>query len=164
MARWLPEDFDHPRFVPVPPGHHLRPIRESDADIDYPAVMASRERLWSLFGEPHGWPAASLTYDEDRADLARHEAEMDRRLSYNYALLDDDESHLVGCVYIDPPEREGADAEISYWVIDPLVGTAVAASLESLVPRWIGEAWPFTDPRIIGVDLTWEEWMRLPPR
>jgi hypothetical protein len=162
MNLWLPEGFEHPGLVSVPPDHHLRPIRASDVDIDYPAVMASRERLWSLFGEPHGWPHESLTYEEDLADLVRHEAEMDDRLSFNYALLDDNESYLAGCVYIDPPERAGADADISYWVVDSLVGTPAAASLERVVPRWIGESWPFTNPRIIGSDITWEEWLRLP--
>ena len=131
-------------------------------DIDYPAVMGSRERLWSIFGEPHGWPAESLTYDDDLADLIRHEVEMVENRSFNYALLDHDESYLAGCVYIDPPERAGADADISFWVVDSLVGTAVAASLERVVPQWIKEAWPFSRPRIIGSDLTWEEWLRLP--
>jgi hypothetical protein len=48
---WLPADFAHPTRVQLDDGHHLRPIRESDVDIDYPAVMGSRERLWSLYGE-----------------------------------------------------------------------------------------------------------------
>jgi hypothetical protein len=44
---WLPEDFVHPVHTPVPgTGLHLRPIREADTALDYPAVMGSRERLW----------------------------------------------------------------------------------------------------------------------
>jgi hypothetical protein len=36
---WLPDDFVHPVRVPVPGiGIHLRPIREADTAIDYPAV------------------------------------------------------------------------------------------------------------------------------
>jgi hypothetical protein len=162
MNSWLPKGFEHPQLVPVPPDHHLRPIRSSDVDIDYPAVMSSRERLWSQFGEPHGWPPESLTHEDDLADLIRHEAEMDDNLSFNYALLDHDESHLAGCVYIDPPERVGADGDISFWVVDSLVDTPVPALLETVVRRWIGESWPFTNPRIIGSDITWEEWLRLP--
>ncbi len=162
MDPWLPRGFEHPALVSVPPDHHLRPIRPSDVDIDYPAVMGSRERLWAQFGEPHGWPQESLTYEDDLADLIRHEAEMDDNLSFNYALLDRNESYLAGCVYIDPPERLGADADISYWVIDSLEGSPVATSLREVVRRWIGEAWPFTNPRFIGSDITWEEWLRLP--
>jgi hypothetical protein len=71
---WLPEDFVHPVRVPVPGGYHLRPIKAADTDLDYPAVMGSRERLWSVFGAAWGWPAAT-TWEQDRADLVRHEAE-----------------------------------------------------------------------------------------
>jgi hypothetical protein len=73
---WLAEDFVHPERVELPTGHHLRPIRESDVDIDYPAVMGSRERLWARFGGMWGWPPAGMTYEADRKDLARHEAEI----------------------------------------------------------------------------------------
>jgi len=162
MASWLPGEFEHPRLVPVPPDLHLRPIRSSDVDTDYPAVMSSRERLWSQFGEPHGWPTGSLTYEEDLAELLRHEADLAEDRSFNYALLDQDESHLLGCVYIDPPERVGADADISYWVVDSLVDTPVPTVLETVVRKWIAAAWPFTHPRIIGADISWEEWLRLP--
>jgi len=62
MDLWLPEDFEHPGLVSVPPDHHLRPIRASDVDIDYPAVMSSRERLWScLESRTVGHPSHSPT-------------------------------------------------------------------------------------------------------
>ena len=51
---WLPDDFDHPRRLYLPTGHHLRPIRAADAGIDYPAVMGSRERLWARYGQAVG--------------------------------------------------------------------------------------------------------------
>ena len=36
---WLPDDFARPVRVPVPGnGIHLRPIKEADTAIDYPAV------------------------------------------------------------------------------------------------------------------------------
>jgi hypothetical protein len=159
---WLPADFVHPTRVELATGHHLRPIRATDVDLDYPAVMGSRERLWSIFGAAWGWPPASMTVERDREDLARHEAEIESHESFNYALLDAAEQALLGCVYIDPPERAGADAEISRWVVDPLVGTAVERALDELVPRWIAERWPFERPRYIGRDISWTEWLHLP--
>src|ERR1700758_1848666 len=111
---WLPEGFEHPKRLALPTGHHLRPIRASDVDIDYPAVMGSRERLWSIFGDAWNWPPESMTFAEDRADLARHEREMVEKRSFNYAVLDEPEKTLAGCVYLDPPERIGADADISW--------------------------------------------------
>ena len=159
---WLPEGFEHPERVDLPTGHHLRPIRAADVEIDYPAVMGSRDRLWAKYGEAWGWPPATMTYEQDREDLARHEAEIAAHQSFNYALLDTGETALLGCVYLDPPERVGADAEISWWVVDPLVGTEVEAALDALVPRWVAGSWPFVRPRYPGRNLPWAEWLALP--
>jgi RimJ/RimL family protein N-acetyltransferase len=159
---WLPADFAHPQRLVVPPSHHLRPIKESDVDVDYPAVMGSQPRLWTIFGEAWGWPRPSLTFEEDAADLARHEKEMSENRSFNYALLNEQETALLGCVYIDPPERVGADADISWWVVNDLVGTPLASSLDDVVPRWIERDWPFREPRFVGLTVTWDEWIRLP--
>src|SRR4028119_2404431 len=109
---WLPPTFEHPTRVELSTGHHLRPIRASDVDLDMPAVMGSRERLFSIYGPAWGWPPATMTHEQDREDLARHEAEIEAHESFNYALFDAQETQLLGCVYIDPPEKAGdADAE-----------------------------------------------------
>lgn len=159
---WLPADFIHPAQVRICDGYHLRPITAADTDLDYPAVMGSRRRLWSIYGQAWGWPPASMTYQQDREDLARHEAEIAAHQSFNYALFDDAEAALLGCVYIDPPEKQGADAEISWWVVDGQVGTELERALDARVPRWIAEAWPFAAPRYVGRDLSWEDWLALP--
>ena len=159
---WLPAGFEHPTLVEIPPDHHLRPIREADVGIDYPAVMGSRERLWTIFGDAWGWPPATMTREQDRADLARHESEIEAHQSFNYALLDGAETALLGCVYVDPPEKAGADAEISWWVVDGCVGSHLERAVELLVPRWIAADWPFERPRYIGRDLNWRQWLDLP--
>lgn len=160
---WLPQDFSHPLHVPLPGGgFHLRPIAGADTDLDYPAVMGSRDRLWSIYGEAWGWPSAEMTYEEDRADLVRHANEMETHESFNYALFDDAGTALLGCVYIDPPRKAGGDAEISWWVVDDRVGTELERALDALVPEWIAAAWPFERPCYVGRDLTWHEWLALP--
>ena len=159
---WLPADFNHPTWVAVCDGYHLRPITAADADLDYPAVMGSQARLWSIFGQAWGWPPASMTHQQDREDLARHEAEIMTHQSFNYALFDDAETTLLGCVYIDPAEKQGADAEISWWVADSQTDTDLERALDALVPRWIAAAWPFTQPRYIGRGISWADWLALP--
>ncbi len=161
-GRWLPDGWDHPVRVELSTGHHLRRIRATDVDLDMVAVMDSQERLWSIYGQAWGWPPASMTVEQDREDLARHEAETEAHQSFNYALFDAGETALLGCVYIDPPERAGADAEISWWVVDGLVGGEVERALDELVPRWIATEWPLQEPRYVGRDLTWDEWLALP--
>lgn len=159
---WIPAGWEHPTRVELPTGHHLRPIRATDVDLDMQAVMGSQERLWSIYGQAWGWPPATMTAEQDRADLARHQAEIERHESFNYALFDTGETELLGCVYIDPPEKAGADADVSWWVVDLLVGGPVEAALDELVPRWLHEDWPFGHVRYVGRDLSWSEWLALP--
>lgn len=143
---WLPDDFTHPERVELGTGHHLRPIRESDVDIDFPAVMGSRERLWVKYGEAWGWPPATMTLEQDRDDLAHHEAEIAAHETFNYAILDEAETELLGCVYIDPPGPQaptGADAVVSWWVVDRMVDSDLDLELGDFVPRWLDDAWGF---------------------
>jgi hypothetical protein len=160
VTEWLPEDFEHPTRVDLPTGHHLRPISAADTELDMVAVMGSRERLWTIYGEAWGWPPATMTAEQDREDLQHHADDIEAHLSFNYALLDEDESALLGCVYLDPPPPTAAttrasdpgdavdavDAVVSWWVVDDLVGTPVEAALDALVPRWIEEDWPLHRP------------------
>jgi RimJ/RimL family protein N-acetyltransferase len=128
--------------------------------------MRSRERLWSIYGEAWGWPPAHMTPDEDRDDLAHHAQEIDAHESFLYGLFEDDEAELLGCLYIDPPTKTGdVGAEISWWVVDRLVGTEVEQAFDELVPRWIAAGWPLPGrPRYVGRDLSWAEWNALPRR
>ena len=143
---WLPDGFVHPERAELSTGHHLRPIRERDVAIDYPAVMGSRERLWSKYGEAWGWPPGDMSYEDDRRDLARHEAEIAAGETFNYAVLDEAERELLGCVYIDPPGQgspPGTQAVVSWWVVDRLVAGPLDQLLQAFVPRWLTEVWGF---------------------
>ncbi len=143
---WLPSDFEHPLREQLPTGHHLRPIRESDVDIDYPAVMGSRERLCQKYGEAWGWPPETMSYEADRHDLARHAEEIEAHITFNYAVLDEEETELLGCVYIDPPDERspaGTDAVSSWWVVDAHHGAELERALDEFVPRWLKERWGF---------------------
>ena len=163
---WLPEDFAHPLRAELPTGQHLRPMGPADTDIDYPAVMGSRDRLWSIYGEAWGWPPAHMTIEADRKDLAHHAREIEAHESFLYGVFEDDEAELLGCLYIDPPTKAGdVGAEISWWLIDRLVGSDVERALDAFVPRWIDQVWPLpAPPRYVGRDLPWAEWNALPDR
>ena len=146
MPDLLPNCFETPQRLDLPTGHHLRPIREDDAEIDLPAVMGSRERLWAIYGESWGWPPATMTLEQDRADLLHHEEEIAAQITFNYAVLDEAESELLGCVYIDPPDDRsptGADAVASWWVVNKEAGGPLERALDEEVPRWLELAWGF---------------------
>jgi len=143
---WLGEAFVPPGRVALATGHHLRPIRAADVAIDYPAVMGSRERLWEKYGGAWGWPPADMSYEDDRRDLARHEAEIAARETFNYAVFAAGETALLGCVYVDPPDETsppGTDAVASWWVVDAAVGSGLEHTLDAFVPMWLAETWGF---------------------
>lgn len=97
---WLPADFVHPDRVDLgTERHHLRPIRATDVDLDMVAVMGSQPRLGPVYGEAWGWPPPTMTREQDREDLARHEAEIAAHESFSYAVFDHVETELLGCVY-----------------------------------------------------------------
>jgi hypothetical protein len=158
---WLSAEFRPPERLDLSSGHHLRPIRASDGEIDYEAVMSSQPRLWQLLGRAWGWPPADMTMQQDIADLVRHEEEMARNASFNYAIFDPEEKELLGCVYIDPPASEGADADVAWWVVDAMVGTRLEVALREEIPRWLRDAWRFERPRVAGIDIDWQDWTRL---
>lgn len=140
---WLPPSFVHPLRLDLPCGLHLRPIKASDVDIDYPAVMGSRERLWERFGATWAWPPADLTIEHDYADLARHERAIAAHESFNYAVLDAEENAVLGCVYIDPVRDEPDAALAAWWVVDLLLGSRAEEELDAYVRRWLDVVWPF---------------------
>jgi hypothetical protein len=143
---WLSPGFTTPQRIELATGHHLRPIRAADVDIDYPAVMGSRERLWARYGEAWGWPPATMTHEQDRDDLAHHEAEIAAQETFNYAVLDEGETELFGCVYIDPADEgspPGTDAVVSWWVVDEAAGADLERALADAVPGWLEETWGF---------------------
>jgi hypothetical protein len=146
MPSWLPAGFQTPVRLDLPTGQHLRPIRAADAAIDHPAVMGSRERLWAIYGEAWGWPPETMTYEQDREDLAHHEEEIARQETFNYAVLNDDESQLLGCVYVDPPDERrppGTDAVASWWVVDDHAGGELERALDEAIPLWLTDIWGF---------------------
>ena len=145
-ATWPRAGLAHPDRVDLATDHHMRPIRETDVDLDYPAVMGSRDRLWTRYREAWGWPPDWMTLEQDRKDLARHESEMTRGEAFVYAIFDRNETELEGCVYIDPPDDTsppGTDAVVSWWVIDGMVDAALDHELATFVPHWLAETWGF---------------------
>jgi hypothetical protein len=158
---FLPEDFEVPALV-AGLRFRIRPVSAQDVVRDYDAVMSSRERLWAQFGGVWGWPRADLTLEQDLVDLAWHQKEGELRRSFAYAVLTPDETRLLGCVYIDPPEKAGADADVSFWVRADEAGTDLEKELEKFVREWLDTAWPFEIVRYPGRDLSWDAWQALP--
>lgn len=83
---------------------------------------------------------------------------MSRNESFNYAIFDPQEQQLLGCVSIDPPEAAGHDAEVCWWIVDGEVGGPLDRWLDVAIPRWLEDHWPLNRPRVVGRDITWDDW------
>ena len=151
----VPELVETDRF-------RIRPITVHDVVKDYDAVMTSVEHLRAML--PWGWPPDDLSLEQDLIDLGWHQKEFQLRSSFDYAVMSLDERRLLGCVYIDPPEKQDADAEVTFWVRTDELATGLEATLESMVRQWIHGVWPFDTVSYPGRDISWEEWDALPDR
>jgi hypothetical protein len=152
---------------PIPPGFEgrgfrARPITIHDAVKDYDAVMTSADHLRERFPLWNWPPDDGLSLEEDLIDLAWHQKEAELKRSFNYVVLSPDESRVLGCVYVDPPEKQGADAEVTFWVRVEEAETGLEQELERVVRQWIATEWPFERVRWPGLEISWQEWDRLP--
>lgn len=81
-------------------GFLIRPLLATDVELDYAAVMESKEflRKW----EQTGWPADNFTLAENLEDLQRAEDRHVNREAFTFTVLNPTETECLGCIYIFP--------------------------------------------------------------
>jgi len=127
----------------------LRPLRASDAERDYDAVMSSAAELRRCRGSE--WPSDGFTLAENRADLERHEREHDRGEAFTYTVLAPDEACCLGCVYIVPVWPEATPlcgtaacaACVGFWVRTSEQANDLDRHLLAALREWLGTEWSF---------------------
>ncbi len=132
----------------------LRPLRATDVQLDYDAVISSRAQL--LLSSGSTWPREGFTIEENLADLERHEWEHRERVAFTYTMMNTEETECVGCLYMNPLERLlGHDAEsgaylsdntayVSFWVRSTrLADDLDRRVLTALIP-WFLKEWAFS--------------------
>ena len=160
---WLPSWFRRPSHLELPTGHHLRLLRTADADLVGAAVRGSVDGLRTRYGPARRWPV-DLSPATVHAALVAQEARTARGEGFRYGFFDDEEQELLGCAHLDPTPKLGADVDVSWWVVDRFVGSSAEESLVGALVAWVEREWPFTRPRFVGRDLSWERWEELPAR
>jgi len=134
----------------------LEILEQSVVELDYEAVMSSRVNLRSVFAENDEWPADDMTLEENMNDLVIHEKEFKAREAFAYTVLSPDKSCCIGCLYIEPCNREGIDAEIYFWIRDDILH--LEAEFEKTIKNWLTRSWPFNRIVFPGRDIAWKEW------
>lgn len=133
----------------------LRPIRASDAELDYEAVMESKEflRRW----EQSSWPADDFTVDANREDMVKLERRHTDGESFTYTVMNTTETQCLGCVYIlptstrlfsraqitalDGDEWSAYEAGVYFWIRKSrLVDELDRRLLDALGP-WLAHDW-----------------------
>ena len=133
----------------------LRPIRASDAELDYEAVMESKEflRHW----EQSSWPEDDFTVEANREDLAKLERRHTAGESFTYTVMNPTETHCLGCVYIFPTAArlfsraqisaiDGArwsefEAAVYFWIRKSRLADELDRRLLEALGRWLEHDW-----------------------
>jgi hypothetical protein len=142
MSSFVPDSFSPPSGLDHP-AFRLRPLGPEHNVSDHAAWSSSMDHIRATPGfEGLAWPH-SMTLEENLGDLLRHADDFVARTGFTYTVLapTDDESTVIGCVYIYPSERPDRDARVRSWVrsadadLDPVLYRAVS--------DWLRDAWPF---------------------
>jgi hypothetical protein len=128
----------------------LRPIVTSDVELDYAAVMESKEYLrpW----EQTGWPADNFTLKGDLKDVEMLEERHNARHAFTWTMMNPGETECLGCVYIMPPDarsyRESrivpiGDARwqdygglVNFWVRTSRLSSGIDEKLLAVMRPW----------------------------
>jgi hypothetical protein len=135
----------------------LRPITAADAELDYAAVMESREYLRGW--EQTGWPEEDFTVAANRDDLEMLERRHAAREAFTYTVMDPTETECLGCVYLMPPDArsftgaritpvgdhrwEDYEATVYFWVRESRLATATDRALLDALRAWLAKDWSF---------------------
>lgn len=136
----------------------LRPIVADDAELDYAAVMDTREylRLW----RQSTWPEDDFTVEENQKDLVECEERHLAGRAFTYTVLDPGGTECLGCVYVFPTratflaraavtqvgDDEWADVEavVFFWARRPQMEAGMDERLLAALRAWFTEEWKLT--------------------
>ena len=134
----------------------FRPLRASDVELDYDAVISSTVmlRAWNQ-GD---WPVDGFTLEENLDDLQRHEQEHLDNKAFTYTIMNPAETFCLGCIYIKPLPQEIADldicqlptgdeqvfaASIRYWVRESHATKEFNSTVLEKIIQWLDSEWYF---------------------
>jgi hypothetical protein len=133
----------------------LRPIKATDAEVDYRAVMETREylRVW----QQSPWPEDDFTVDANREDLVGLEQRHDAHRAFTYTVLDPDGVECLGCVYVFPTDAtflarsavtpvgdddwSDVDAVVFFWARRSQIETGMDRRLLDALRTWFDTEW-----------------------
>ncbi len=162
MASFIRPEFSIPEGFQTDK-YKLRILTIHDLVKDFDAVISSQATLIGIFGPNNNWPTG-LTLEQNLIDLGWHQKEFQQRRSFAFTVLSPDEQTCLGCVYIEPCEKQGFDAQAILWVRQDRLPMGLDAHLDKHVKSWLDQAWPFKQVAFPGRDIPWKDWSILPEK
>lgn len=135
---FVPSGFVVPKEY-VAPDLVILPLTKDLARLDYDAVMVSKKELRNQFGGE--WPADDFSLAQNIEDIKQHERLAQERVSFTYSILDANAEKVLGCIYINPVDSAGYDAQVHIWVRADEKDRE--AFLRQGMQDWLLERWPF---------------------
>ncbi|MET3807879.1 hypothetical protein ABIB25_004906 [Nakamurella sp. UYEF19] len=135
----------------------LRPIVVGDVEMDYAAVMETRQylRLW----RQSTWPEDDFTVEANRVDLVNLEERHGAHRAFTYTVLDPEGTSCLGCVYVFPTNAtflakcavtavgpdHWADVEavVYFWARLPQMELGMDERLLAALRSWFKDEWKF---------------------
>jgi hypothetical protein len=148
----IPEKLENEQF-------RVRMLTVNDVVKDYEAVMTSIDRIRGTFGPDSDWPSPDLTLEQDLIDLGWHQKEFQRRSSFAYTVMTQDEDQCLGCVYIYPSNKKDFEAEIYLWIRESAFREGLETLLYKNIKLWLENDWPFRKVAYPGREISWEQWV-----
>lgn len=144
----------------------LRPIVAADAELDYQAVMESKEflRQW----EQSTWPEDDFTVEANRKDMVKLEERHATGESFAYTMMNLEQTETLGCVYMFSPDTRwfaggeikptgedqwsDVDVMIYFWVRKSRLDEGLDRVLLDAVLSWFDQEWSFTSPVVVTTE------------
>lgn len=149
---FVPDEFEIPLWLETEQ-FRIRPLRGTDVDLDYKAVMSSIDHIKGIMGGR--WPTADLTREQNKTSLINHEKDFVRRSSFTYTVMNLDETECLGCIYIYPSRLDDYNAEVTLWVTQSEFDRGLDPILVSTVKEWLKTKWIFKKVIFPGREMPW---------
>ncbi len=142
----------YPPTNPVPAELHtadftLTPLTPAHVELDYTAVVSSREMLRQWSGSP--WPEDDFSLEDNLRDLEWHDREHRERIAFTYTILNPAQDECLGCVYIRPlsdilPAAPDYHAIVRFWTRQSTQKGPLERRLLEALCAWLhSDAWAF---------------------
>ena len=123
----------------------FRPLTTKDVELDYEAVMESKEILRKISGST--WPSDNFTLNENYDDLERHERDHLDRKEFTFTIMNRDETICLGCIYFRPLRFQlataGFQTSVRFWVRSSRIQDSLDSRVLESIIHWLKSEWKF---------------------